>query len=110
MFGKYWVPEREELCNEIENKAIAYSIVRGFDVVIDDMKLNPKTLKHVKELLLNVDSKANITYKLFNTPLAECITRVAKRNASLPEDEQVPISAVLKTFNRYKEKYGLTVE
>ena len=110
MFGKYWVPEREELCNEIEDKAIAYAMVRGYDVVIDDMNLNPQTVKHIKELILNVDSKANIIYKLFNTPLAECITRVAKRNASLPEDEQVPISAVLKTFNRYKEEYNLNVE
>ena len=110
MFGKYWVLEREELCNEVEDKAIAYAMVRGFEVVIDDMNLNPKTIEHVKELILNVDSKANITYKLFNTPLAECITRVAKRNASLPEDEQIPISAVLKTFNRYKEEYNLNVE
>lgn len=110
MFGKYWVLEREELCNEIEDKAIAYAMVRGFDVVIDDMNLNPKTLKHIKELVLNVDSKANIIYKLFNTPLVECVTRVEKRNASLPEDERISISVVLKTFNRYKEEYNLTVE
>ena len=110
MFGKYWVLEREELCNEIEDKAIAYAMVRGFDVVIDDMNLNPKTIEHIKELVLNVNNKANIIYKLFNTPLVECVTRVEKRNASLPEDEQIPISAVLKTFNRYKEEYNLNVE
>lgn len=110
MFGKYWVLEREELCNEIEDKAIAYAMVRGFDVVIDDMNLNPKTLDHIKELVLNVDSKADIIYKLFNTPLVECVTRVEKRNDSLPEDERIPISVVLKTFNRYKEEYNLTVE
>ena len=107
MFGKYWVLEREELCNEIEDKAIAYAIVRGFEVVIDDMNLNPKTIEHIKELVLNVDSKADIRYNLFNTPLTECVTRVEKRNASLPEDEQIPISVVLETFDRYKEEYGL---
>lgn len=110
MFGKYWVPEREELCNEIEDKAIAYAMVRGFDIVIDDMNLNSKSTKHIKELVLNVDNKANIKYKLFNTPLVECITRVEKRNYSLPEDERISISVVLKTFNRYKEEYNLTVE
>ena len=110
MFGKYWVPEREELCNEIEDKAIAYAMVRGFDVVIDDMNLNSKSTKHIKELVLNVDNKANIKYKLFNTPLVECVTRVEKRNASLPEDERISISVVLRTFNRYKEEYNLTVE
>ena len=110
MFGKYWVLEREELCNEIEDKAIAYAMVRGFDVVIDDMKLNSKSVKHIKELVLNVDNKANIIYKLFNTPLVECVARVEKRNASLPEDERISISVVLKTFNRYKEEYNLTVE
>ncbi len=110
MFGKYWVLEREELCNEIEDKAIAYAMVRGFDIVIDDMNLNPKSLKHIKELILNVDNKANIIYKLFNTPLVECVTRVEKRNASLPEDERISISVILKTFNKYKEDYNLTVE
>lgn len=108
MFGKYWVLEREELCNEIEDKAIAYAMVRGFEVVIDDMNLNPKTIKHIKELVLNVDSNADIRYNLFNTPLTECVTRVEKRNASLPKDEQIPISVVLETFDRYKEEYGLT--
>lgn len=107
MFGKYWVLEREELCNEIEDKAIAYAMVRGFEVVIDDMNLNPKTLEHIRQLVLNVDSKADIVYKLFYTPLTECITRVEKRNASLPKDEQLPISVVLETFDRYKEEYGL---
>ena len=61
MFGKYWVLEREELCNEIEDKAITCAIAKGFEVVIDDMNLNSKTLEHIKELLLNVDSKTNIT-------------------------------------------------
>lgn len=107
MFGKYWVLEREGLCNEIEDKAIAYAIVGGFEVVIDDMNLNPKTLEHIKELVLNVDNKADIIYKLFNTPLTECVTRVEKRNASLPKDEQIPISVVLETFDKYKEEYGL---
>ena len=107
MLGKYWVLEREELCNRIEDKAITYAMNRGFEVVIDDMNLNPKTLEHIKELVLNVDSKADIVYKLFNTPLTECVTRVEKRNASLPEDEQIPISVVLETFDRYKEEYNL---
>ena len=107
MFGKYWVLEREELCNIVEDKAIAYAIVKGFEVVIDDMNLNPKTIEHIEEIILNVDSKADIIYKLFNTPLTECVTRVEKRNASLPEDEQIPISVVLETFDRYKEVYGL---
>ena len=107
MFGKYWVLEREELCNEIEDKAIAYAMVRGFEVVIDDTNLNPKTIKHIKELVLNVDSNADIRYNLFNTPLTECVTRVEKRNASLPKDEQIPISVVLETFDKYKEEYGL---
>lgn len=107
MFGKYWVLEREELCNEIEDKAIAYAMVRGFEVVIDDMNLNPKTLEHIRQLVLNVDSKTDIIYKLFYTPLTECVTRVEKRNSSLPKDEQLPISVVLETFDRYKEDYGL---
>lgn len=107
MLGKYWVPEREELCTEIEDKIIAYAMVRGFEVVIDDMNLNSKTLEHINQLVRNVDSNVDIRYNLFNTSLTECVTRVEKRNASLPEDEQIPISVVLETFDRYKEDYNL---
>lgn len=107
MFGKYWVPEREKLCTEIEDKIIAYAMVRGFEVVIDDMNLNSKTLEHINQLVRNVDSNVDIRYNLFNTSLTECVTRVEKRNASLPEDEQIPISVVLETFDRYKEDYNL---
>lgn len=107
MFGKYWVPEREELCNEIEDKAIAYAMVRGFDVVIDDMNLNPKTLEHIEKLVHNVDYKADIAYKLFNTPLIECIIRLDDRNKNLPNDEQIPISVLIDTYDRYKDKYNL---
>lgn len=110
MLGKYWVPEREELCTEIEDKIIAYAIVRGFEVVIDDTNLNPKTLEHIKELVLNVDSKADIIYKLFNTPLMDCIKRVDTRNSRLPEDEQIPINVVISTYEFYKHKYNLIVE
>ena len=74
-------------------------MVRGFEVVIDDTNLNPKTLEHIKELVLNVDSNVDIRYNLFNTPLIECVTRVEKRNASLPKDEQIPISVVLDSEN-----------
>ena len=108
MFGKYWVLEREELCNIVEDKAIAYAIVKGFEVVIDDMNLNPKTIEHIKELVLVVDSKAAIIYKLFNTPLTECVTRVENRNASIHKDEQIPSSVVIETYHRYKEEYSLT--
>lgn len=107
MFGKYWVLEREELCNIVEDKATAYAITKGFDVVIDDINLNPKTIEHIKELVLNADSNADIRYNLFNTTLTECVTRVEKRNASIHKDEQIPISVVLETFDRYKEEYGL---
>lgn len=110
MFGKYWVPEREELCTEIEDKAIAYAIVKGFEVIIDDMNLNPKTLEHIKELVLNVDNKADIIYKLFNTPLLDCLKRVDTRNSNLPEDEQIPINAVVSTYETYKNKYNLIAE
>ena len=48
MLGKYWVPSREILVNSIKEHFIRTSMKRGYDVVIDNMNLNPKEIEYYK--------------------------------------------------------------
>lgn len=108
MFGKYWVPDREAIVTVVENTVIKESILKGYDVVIDDMNLNDKTIVSFEDLVKSINPATSIRYKLFNTPLAECIIRVNDRNKSLPSDKQIPIPVLVNTYNKYKDKYNLS--
>lgn len=44
MFGKYWVPSREDLVSDIETNSIRVALINGYDVIIDATNLNPKTM------------------------------------------------------------------
>ena len=110
MFGKYWVPDREKLVEIIRNACIREAIVAGYDIVCDDMNLNPNTINDIVKIAKGMKSNISIEYKLFNTPLMDCIKRVDTRNSKLPEDEQIPISVVINTYETYKHKYNLIVE
>jgi hypothetical protein len=108
MFGKYWVPDREPIVTVVENTVIKESILKGYDVVIDDMNLNDKTIISLEDLIKSINPTTSIRYKLFNTSLAECIIRVNDRNKSLPNDKQIPIPVLINTYNKYKDKYNLS--
>ena len=94
MLGKYWVPEREPLMLKIFNAALNDAMSRKYDIVIDNMSnLNPKHIKEYEELIntYNNSTDTNNTYelefKLFDTPVEECIRRDALR--PLPIGEKV---------------------
>lgn len=107
MFGKYWVPDREPIVSIIENNIIKESILKEYDVVIDDMNLNNKTITSLVDLIKNINPTASIRYKLFNTPLVDCIIRLGDRNKNLPSDERIPISVLVETYNKYRDEYNL---
>ena len=52
MLGKYWVPSREGLIKDLRNLFLWESMSYGFDVVIDNMNLNPKELSTIIECLM----------------------------------------------------------
>lgn len=54
MFGKYWVLEREELCNEVEDKAIAYAMVKGFDNALNEYG-NIPVIMLISEIASEID-------------------------------------------------------
>ena len=101
MLGKYWVPSREKLVQEIQCNAIVEALNREFDVVIDNTNLNKKVLDQFNRLIRTFEDY-EIEYKdFFDTPLSVCIERDKNR------DLQVTEKVIRSFYNNYKDKYPL---
>lgn len=101
MLGKYWVPSREKLVQEIQFDAIIEALNREFDVVIDNTNLNKKVLDGFDRLIKTFENY-EIEYKdFFDTPLSVCIERDKNR------DLQVTEKVIRSFYNNYKDKYPL---
>lgn len=114
MLGKYWVPSREKLVLNLKKQFIISSMMAGYDIVIDNMNLNPKEVdfyktyveihnqtveKLSKENKLNLqdDFKYELEFKDFFIPLQECIERDSKRPNPIGEE------VIKKTYEKYKD-------
>lgn len=107
MLGPYWAPEREKLVSVGMSDFIYNSMVLGYDIVIDNMNLNPKHWDSIRDLLNNLKSDAFIKvlkrfYTLefkdfFDVSLEECIERDSKRENPIGEE------VITKTYNKYKD-------
>lgn len=107
MLGKYWVPSRESLINAMYESFLNQAMLEGYDIVLDNMNLNQKTLAKIKETveefnkwisLSPVDLHYDIKYQpFFDTPLEECIARDAKRENPIGEE------VIRNTYNKYKD-------
>lgn len=98
MLGKYWVPSREKLINEIYDGFLTGAMKRGYDIVIDNMNLNEKCLEDIQE-----DDEAKWRYEMkvkdfFHIPLQTCIDRDAQRENPIGE------KVIRNTYNKYKNK------
>ena len=51
MLGKYWVPSREDLVNDLKRTFLLSSMFYGFDIVIDNMNLNQKEIEYYNKVL-----------------------------------------------------------
>ena len=101
MLGKYWVPSREKLVQEIQFDAIVEALSKEFDVVIDNTNLNKKVLDGFDRLIKTFENY-EIEYKdFFDTPLSVCIERDKNR------DLQVTEKVIRSFYNNYKDKYPL---
>lgn len=101
MLGKYWVTSRENLVSSIKKNMAEEAINRGYDIVVDNMNLNPKEVLFWKDMvkMANMDPdgyKYEIEFKDFFISLEECIRRDAMR--SNPIGEKV----IRETWKRYK--------
>lgn len=107
MFGVYWVPSREPLVKAMHNYFLNEAMLEGYDIVLDNMNLNQKTLDEIKEIveefnkwisLSPVDLHYDIKYQtFFDTPLEECIARDSKRENPIGEN------VIRSTYNKYKD-------
>ena len=101
MLGDYWVPNREKLVTEAKANMITFALIKGYDVVVDNMNLNPKEDEWIRTLCANIEKDkgihVDIEYKDFWTPVDECIRRDAKREHPIGE------KVIRQTWKRYKD-------
>ena len=111
MLGPYWIPERENLVSKIKKTTAQYAMYMNFDIVVDNMNLNPKEIEFWKEVI-NIHNhviKSSATAKeemiceyeleikdFFNISLQDCIERDLKRPNPIGED------VIRKTYEKYK--------
>ena len=107
MLGPYWIPEREELIHRIMKEAIDNAMLFGYDIVIDNMNLNPKHWNYIQSRIHDFNHDCHIVssekqYTLefkdfFDVSLAECIERDSKRENPIGEE------VITETYDRYKD-------
>lgn len=104
MFGEYCVPKREKSCliSNITNTFLETAMTDGWNIIIDNMNLNPKYWDNIQNKidLFNI-KHTDIKYKLefkdfFSTPIEECIRRDSMRE--LPIGEKV----IKQTYRKYR--------
>lgn len=101
MLGKYWVTEREPLVSDIKLRMAEEAMNRGYDIVVDNMNLNPKEVKFWKNVVGTQNGDLDgysyeIEFKDFFIPLEECIRRDAMRPNPIGE------KTIRDTWRRYK--------
>ena len=109
MLGKYWVPSREVLVDSLKRRFLWSSMSYGFDIIIDNMNLNPKELEYYNKVLdiwNNSEEivisdmfrpKYDLEFKDFFIPLQDCIERDSKRPNPIGEE------VIRKTYEKYKD-------
>ena len=109
MLGVYWVTSREGLVTDIKKRAAQYAMYRNYDIVVDNMNLNPKEIKFWEDLvwahnetvgnnseLKDKYDSYEIEFKDFFIPLEECIRRDVMRPNPIGE------KVIRDTWRRYK--------
>lgn len=94
MLGPYWIPERESLVSEIKASILREAMLSGYNIVIDNMNLNPKEIDWINTLIAtqNDDWREDKTdffyeteFKNFFIPVEECIRRDKLRRNPIGE-------------------------
>lgn len=103
MLGKYWVPSREHLVTDIKKDFTVSAMEFGYDIVIDNMNLNPKEVKYYKDLVDSTLGYVNcysLEFQDFFIPLEVCIERDSKRENPIGKE------IIEATYQRYKHIIG----
>lgn len=90
MMGPYWVPERENtnVLKELRQCFLRHMMERDWDIVCDNMNLNPKEIEFYKDAVDAFNKNGHsytIEFKDFFTPVEVCIERDSKRENPIGE-------------------------
>ena len=102
MFGPYWIPEREKLVHDTKYHTSLNAMARGFDIVVDNMNLNPKEIEFWNDVVKgfnNIQDGYNYTVEFkdfFNVSLEECLERDQRRPNPVGE------KSIREIWKRYK--------
>jgi len=94
MMGTYWVPSREGMLKDIEEAFLKKAVLKGYDIIIDNMNLNPKTIEKYENWAKEFGY--NLEKILFDTPVEECIRRDKMRPNPIGE------VVIKRTWNTYR--------
>lgn len=108
MLGKYWVPSRESVVRRAKIAIITEAMENGFDIIIDNMNLNPNEVKYYQGIIREFKERRGKEYTLefkdFKTPLEVCIERDSKRPNPIGRE------VITMTYNKYKDFYEQETE
>ena len=109
MLGPYWVPSREDIVSSAKRNFALNGMLLGYDIVVDNMNLNPKEIKFWTDIVNTHNSsdpravkpdvvrwEYEIEFKDFFIPLEECIRRDAIRPNPIGE------KVIRDTWRKYK--------
>ena len=109
MLGPYWIPSREGIVSNTKLQTTLYAMRMGYDIVVDNMNLNPKEVKYWENVIdshnniktsdINPDwvqYEYEIEFKDFFISVEECIRRDAMRPNPIGE------KVIRETWKRYK--------
>lgn len=100
MLGEYWVPSREGMVTELKRSFACEATRKGYDIVVDNMNLNPKEVGWWEDVISVANSITKFEYELefkdFWTPVDECIRRDAMR------EQPMGAKVIKDTWRRYQ--------
>ena len=101
MCGPYWIPSREELISGFKTSFIIKALDMKYDIVIDNMNLNPKEMSWLKYLVESHENANEYEVEVidFKTPLNVCLERDSKRT------EPIGAEVINKTYEKYNWFY-----
>lgn len=87
MLGDYWVPNREKVVTATYNTVLAYGMEKGYNIVVDNMNLNPKTCVELEELnalgrarweLMKQYGEDSVQAKIYDDKIADASLNIEK--------------------------------
>lgn len=100
MLGEYWVPSREGMVTELKRSFACEATRKGYNIVIDNMNLNPKEVKWWEDIIKVANSITEFEYELefkdFFVSVDECIRRDAMR------EQPMGAKVIKDTWRRYQ--------